>query len=86
MSLGSSPDGLTTARAVERLAVVGPNRVEDARRVGPLRLLWRQVESSLVLSLIFAAVLSLGLSQWVDAAIHWVFRLQSPLAERHGTS
>jgi Mg2+-importing ATPase len=68
-SLGSSPNGLTTARAVERLADVGPNRVEDAQRLGPLRLLWRQVESPLVLILIFAAVVSLGLSQWVDAAI-----------------
>jgi P-type Mg2+ transporter len=68
-SLGSGPNGLTTARAAERLAVVGPNTVEDAQRLGPLRLLWRQVESPLVLILIFAAVVSLGLSQWVDAAI-----------------
>lgn len=68
-SLGSSPNGLTTGRAIERLAVVGPNSVDDAQRLGPLRLLWRQVENPLVLILIFAAVVSLGLSQWVDAAI-----------------
>ena len=68
-SLGSSSNGLTAARAAERLAVVGPNSVEDAQRLGPLRLLWRQVESPLVLILIFAAAVSLGLSQWVDAAI-----------------
>ena len=68
-SLGSGPNGLTAARAAERLAVVGPNSVEDAQRLGPLRLLWRQVESPLVLILIFAAAVSLGLSQWVDAAI-----------------
>jgi P-type Mg2+ transporter len=68
-SLGSGSNGLTTARAAERLAVVGPNSVEDAQRLGPLRLLWRQVESPLVLILIFAAAVSLGLSQWVDAAI-----------------
>ena len=43
--------------------------MEDAQRLGPLRLLWRQVESPLVLILIFAAAVSLGLSQWVDAAI-----------------
>ena len=54
-SLKSSSNGLTTARAAERLAVVGPNTVEDAQRLGPLRLLWRQVESPLVLILIFAA-------------------------------
>jgi Mg2+-importing ATPase len=68
-SLGSGPNGLTAARAAERLAVVGPNSVEDAQRLGPLRLLWRQVESPLVLILIFAAAVSLGLSEWVDAAI-----------------
>jgi len=48
---------------------VGPNRVEDAQRLGPLRLLWRQVESPLVLILIFAAAVSVALSQWVDAGI-----------------
>ena len=68
-SLGSGSNGLTAARAAERLAVVGPNSVEDAQRLGPLRLLWRQVESPLVLILIFAAAVSLGLSEWVDAAI-----------------
>jgi Mg2+-importing ATPase len=68
-SLGSGSNGLTAARAAERLAVVGPNTVEDAQRLGPLRLLWRQVESPLVLILIFAAVVSLSLSEWVDAAI-----------------
>jgi Mg2+-importing ATPase len=68
-SLGSGPSGLTAAHAAERLAVVGPNSVEDAQRLGPLRLLWRQVESPLVLILIFAAAVSLSLSQWVDAAI-----------------
>ncbi len=68
-SLGSGSNGLTAALAAERLAVVGPNSVEDAQRLGPLRLLWRQVESPLVLILIFAAAVSLGLSEWVDAAI-----------------
>ena len=68
-SLGSGPNGLTAARAAERLAVVGRNSVEDAQRLGPLRLLWRQFGSPLVLILIFAAAVSLSLSQWVDAGI-----------------
>jgi Mg2+-importing ATPase len=68
-SLGSGPNGLTAARAAERLAVVGLNSVEDAQRLGPLRLLWRQVGSPLVLILIFAAAVSLSLSEWVDAGI-----------------
>jgi len=68
-ALGSGPGGLTAAQAAERLVVVGRNLVEDTQRLGPLRLLWRQVESPLVLILIFAAAVSLGLSQWVDAGI-----------------
>jgi Mg2+-importing ATPase len=68
-SLGSGPNGLTAARAAERLAVVGPNSVEDAQHLGPLRLLWRQLGSPLVLILIFAAAVSLGLSEWVGAGI-----------------
>ena len=68
-SLGSGPNGLTAARAAGRLATVGPNSVDDAQRLGPLRLLWRQIGSPLVLILIFAAGVSLSLSQWVDAGI-----------------
>ncbi len=67
--LGTGSNGLTSAVAAARLAVVGPNSVEDAERLGALRLLWRQIESPLVLILIFAAAVSLGLSQWVDAGI-----------------
>ena len=43
--------------------------MEDARRLTALRLLLRQFESPLVLILIFAAVVSLALRQWVDAVI-----------------
>jgi Mg2+-importing ATPase len=78
-SLDSGPNGLAAARATERLAVVGPNSVEDAQRLGVLRLLWRQVESPLVLILIFAAVVSLALSEWIDAAIVLTIVLGSTL-------
>ena len=52
-----------------QLRVVGPNSVEDAAHLSALRLLLRQFESPLVLILIFAAVISLALQQWVDSAI-----------------
>ena len=78
-ALGSGPNGLSSARAAERLAVMGPNSMEDAQRLGPLRLLWRQVESPLVLILIFAAAVSLGFSEWVDAAIILAIVLGSTL-------
>lgn len=68
-SLGSSPVGLTSDRATIQLGLVGPNSVEDTPRLSALRLLLRQFESPLVLILAFAAVISLVLQQWVDAAI-----------------
>ena len=68
-SIGSTPDGLTTTAANARLREVGPNTVQDTQRLGALRLLWRQLGNPLVLILIFAAVISLSLSEWVDAAI-----------------
>jgi hypothetical protein len=48
-SLGSGLKGHTAAHAAERLAVVGPNSVEDAQRLSPLRLFLTQVTSPLVL-------------------------------------
>lgn len=67
--LGSGPGGLGSDRAAALLATIGPNSVEDAPRLGALRLLLRQFESPLVLILGFAAVISLMLQQWVDAGI-----------------
>lgn len=68
-TLGSSTAGITSERAAAQLALVGPNSMEDAPRLNALRLLARQFESPLVLILVFAAVISLLLRQWVDAGI-----------------
>jgi len=68
-SLGSGPAGLSSARAAELLASVGPNTVEDSPRLGALRLFTRQFANPLVLILVFAAVVSLALRQYVDASI-----------------
>lgn len=68
-SLGSGTGGLTSDRAAALLAHVGPNSVEDRSRLSALRLLVRQFESPLVLILAFAAMISLVLQQWMDAAI-----------------
>ena len=67
--LGSGPDGLTTGSARDRLAETGPNSVDEAARMGALRLLLRQFESPIVLILLVAASISLVLQQWVDAGI-----------------
>ena len=67
--LGSSPRGLSPAEAAARLQRHGPNRVQDERSTGPLRLAARQFESPLVLILVFAAVVSLLLGEWVESSI-----------------
>ncbi len=68
-ALDSGPNGLTSVQAAAQLRVAGPNSVEDAPRLGVARLLLRQFESPLVLILLVAAVISVGLQQWVDAGI-----------------
>ncbi len=65
----AGPGGLSAAEAERRLKQFGPNSMEDQARLTPLRLLLRQFESPLVLILIFAAVVSLGLRQWVDSSV-----------------
>jgi len=79
MALGSGPRGLTSDQAAVKLALVGPNSVDDAPRLSAFRLLLRQFESPLVLILAFAAAISLILQQWVDAAIILAIVLGSSL-------
>lgn len=77
--LGSGPTGLSDAQAAERLRAVGPNSIEDVRRLGALRLAIRQFESPLVLILIFGAAVSLILRDWVEASIILAIVLGSTL-------
>lgn len=77
--LGSGPGGLSADEAAKRLAENGPNAVEETKRLGALRLFLRQFESPLVLILAFAAVVSLALRQWIDAAIILAIVLGSAL-------
>ncbi len=78
-ALGSGDGGLSSARAAAALAALGPNSVEDAPRLGTLRLLLTQFENPLVLILAFAATVSLVLRQWVDAGIILTIVLGSSL-------
>lgn len=77
--LGSGSQGLSTKVAAAQLRRIGPNSVEDARRLSALRLLLRQFESPLVLILIFGAAVSLTLREWVDAGIILTIVLGSSL-------
>jgi Mg2+-importing ATPase len=67
--LGSSPRGLGADAVSERLQRCGPNTVTDQDELSGLKLLLRQVESPLVLILIFGAGISLLLREWTDAGI-----------------
>lgn len=78
-ALGSGPGGLSSDKAAKLLRSVGPNSVEDASRLSTARLLLRQFESPLVLILIFGAIISLALRQWVDSAIILTIVLGSTL-------
>lgn len=65
--LGSSSGGLSSSKAAEQLRQVGANSIDDASQTSALRLFMRQFESPLVLILIFAALISLALKEWIDA-------------------
>jgi Mg2+-importing ATPase len=78
-ALGSGSGGLSSENAAARLRQVGPNSVEDESHLSALRILLRQFESPLVLILIFAAVISLGLGDRLDASIILAIVLGSSL-------
>jgi len=67
--LGTSSCGLTSAKAVERLVLSGPNRLRSHRSITGLMLLLRQFASPIILILIGAAILSAFLRDVSDAFI-----------------
>ncbi|MFT3711074.1 MAG: magnesium-translocating P-type ATPase [Archangium sp.] len=75
----STTTGLSSAEAASRLAADGPNEVVSVDHVGPLRLLWGQLASPLVLILLFAAVVSAVAREWTDATVVTVIVLASSL-------
>jgi Mg2+-importing ATPase len=67
--LATSGCGLAQAEAERRLERVGPNRLAASETAGALRLMLRQYESPLVLILVFGAVISMAVREWLDAVI-----------------
>ncbi len=74
--LQTSPQGLSTAEAAERLRHHGPNELVQLTRINPWRIFASQFTSLLVIILIFAAIVSgaLALStgeaeEWIDAIV-----------------
>src|SRR5664280_576235 len=68
-SLHASSTGLQPADAEQRLKQYGPNTIKAQKRTTGLRLLLGQFKSPLMLILIFAAVVSGFVGEWVDATI-----------------
>lgn len=68
-ALGTSALGLTTSEAVARVRQRGPNAIEDQPSVAVPKLLLHQFESPLVLILVFGAVISMVMKDWVEASI-----------------
>jgi len=70
--LDSSPLGLTSREAAERLSRFGPNELVQTVRVSPLRILLSQFVDVLVIVLIIAAIISatLGLLQGETADLY----------------
>ncbi|MBL0142010.1 MAG: magnesium-translocating P-type ATPase [Betaproteobacteria bacterium] len=67
--LGCGDSGLAPAQAQRRLRETGPNKVTQDRNSSWVWLLGRQFASPLVLILVFAALVSLTLRNWIEAAI-----------------
>jgi Ca2+-transporting ATPase len=65
----SGSDGLTTAEAAKRLATHGPNLLARTGGDGAWRILWRQIDSPLILVLVAAAAVAAALGEVTDAAV-----------------
>jgi Ca2+-transporting ATPase len=65
--LESSASGLDESTIERRRAQCGPNELQESSTTSPLRLIWRQISSVMVLILIVAALLSLALGKYLEA-------------------
>ena len=65
--LNSTPAGLTGAEASRRLAEHGPNEVQSADRISPLRLFFQQFKNVLIAILLVATTLSAFLGHEIEA-------------------
>ncbi|MDD1669581.1 MAG: HAD-IC family P-type ATPase, partial [Methanomicrobiales archaeon] len=66
--LRSTTGGLSPEEALARLAVHGPNQLQEKAKESPLLLLARQFTDLLIVILAIAAVISGILGEWLDAA------------------
>lgn len=67
--LRSTPEGLSSADAGERLREYGPNELRERHPLSRVGVLLKQVRSPLLLLLVFAAAASALSGEWLDSAI-----------------
>jgi P-type Mg2+ transporter len=77
-TLQSHPRGLTSAQAKDRLKSYGANIIRE-KNWSALKLLLAQFKSPLVLILVFAAIVSFSVQEWLDATIILAILLGSTL-------
>jgi Mg2+-importing ATPase len=68
-NLKSTPAGLSSDEAAQRLKTYGPNLLRTRKRATPLKLFLAQFKSPIVIILLFATLLSAVLQDWLDAVI-----------------
>ena len=61
--------GLSSAQVASLRERYGPNEIIETGGRGPLRIVWEQLSSAMVVLLIVAAIVSVYLDEWVDAAV-----------------
>ncbi|MEX2752798.1 MAG: cation-transporting P-type ATPase, partial [Candidatus Freyarchaeota archaeon] len=67
--LETSPQGLTREEASRRRELYGPNKVQEVRRLSPLKLFLEQFKNALNYILILAVAISIVLGDTLDALI-----------------
>ncbi len=67
--LNSGPEGLTGVEAAKRLAEVGPNEIQAAKRVSAWAILLEQFKNILILILLGATAISLFLGHGVESIV-----------------
>jgi Mg2+-importing ATPase len=77
VELHSTPEGLSTDEARQRLAQFGPNVLKAREKATALELFLNQFKSPIILILLFATGVSAVLGEWVDALIVLVIVLGS---------
>jgi P-type Mg2+ transporter len=78
-ALESTPAGLTTAKAAEKLSSNGPNSLESRKRLSSLGLFFNQFKSPIVLILLVATIISAFVHDWTDSVIILVIVIGSAI-------